>query len=371
MFRLFEMIGISCRSICTSKVFFTLCLSFLLVVSVLYGAFSISHAQMPNRYWVGSAGGNWSDSANWSESANSCGVGGGASVPGTSDIAYFVSNCTNSASMNATIDVAGIDIASGYSGTISPSSSVSITAGTSGFVQAGGTFTSTAGTMVISGTFNRTGGTFNHNSGTVIFKAPIYGGSYNITPGSSLTFNNLIFDQLSGGYYYTDTITITGSFTVAGDLTVRNTNTDYDSYTVTGSGSPTITVSGNLLFPSTAQTNTVSFGGDYMMGGSTVTINLVGNFTMSDSNVTSYANVTFNGTSTQTVTQSAGTVSGGTWTVNKASGNFALGSNAGGSEAFTLTQGTVSTGTYNFSSAAFIQNTGTTFTGGAGTIDTT
>ncbi len=125
-------------------------------------------ASAADRYWVGSPGGNWEDTANWSASANACGASGGASVPGTSDIARFVSNCVSDASVNVNVSVAGISIASGYDGTISQMAGRTVTVGNSGYFQAGGTFAATEN-LAVSGDFARSGGVFLAGAGLVRF----------------------------------------------------------------------------------------------------------------------------------------------------------------------------------------------------------
>ena len=50
------------------------------------------------KYWIGSAGGNFTDNANWSTTSGSaCGANNNTTAPGSSDAAYFGSGCTNNA----------------------------------------------------------------------------------------------------------------------------------------------------------------------------------------------------------------------------------------------------------------------------------
>ena len=74
-----------------------------------------------NSYWVGTAGGDWTDGNNWASTNPASCTGGGAGVPGAGDIAIFDADCDNNATMDANINVLGININSGYTGTISPS----------------------------------------------------------------------------------------------------------------------------------------------------------------------------------------------------------------------------------------------------------
>jgi filamentous hemagglutinin family protein len=251
------------------------------------------------------------------------------------------------------------------------------------FTQSGGTFTAPSDTLSISNTFNRTGGTFTHNSGTVKFLA---NNTYDITTNGA-TFNNLIFDRTSGGV---KTLTLKDNFSIAGNLTVQNTATSND-YSVKGSGTaglPVVTVSGNLSFPSTGQNKDVTFGSS--ASANNFTVNLAGDFSIADSDITVYSNIKFNSAAVnQNITQSAGTISGGTWEIDKGSTQVILQSafNLGGN--LTLTAGTynangqtttitglttVSGGTYQASTATQTFNAGLTvsagtFSGSTGAAD--
>ena len=80
-------------------------------------------------------------------------------MPGSSDIAYFVNNCTNSANVNVTISISGINIATGYTGTISQTAGASVTVGGGHYTQADGTFSATEN-LILNGHFTKTSGTF-------------------------------------------------------------------------------------------------------------------------------------------------------------------------------------------------------------------
>src|SRR3989338_10939407 len=85
--------------------------------------------------WTNGGGdGLWSTCTNWS---GGTGTGG---CPGTADIATFNSTSTANAAIDAAVSVAGISIASTYSGIITQNTGITVTIGSSGFSQAGGTF---------------------------------------------------------------------------------------------------------------------------------------------------------------------------------------------------------------------------------------
>ena len=229
------------------------------------------------------------------------------------------------------------------------------------YTQSGGTFTAPSGTLTVTNTFNISGGTFTHNSGTVKFSSN--GGSYTIT-SNAITFNNVTFDKSSGA---STTITLADSFTVAGTITGQNT--DDSLLTVQGSGTPTITVSGSISFPSTTEAGTITVGST--TASSNFTVNLAVDFTQSDSNVTFRANLTFNGTGAQAITHSAGTIATGTWTVNKSSGTASLASNTTIGGGLTLTAGTLDIAGYNITVTGTFSNNATVALQGGETITLT
>ena len=122
-------------------------------------------SEAANRYWVGSSGGNFSDSANWSASTGGL---GGASVPGSSDTAIFDGGGVNSSTIDITSTIQGLTISAGYTGTITVASGVTFTM-TSAFTQADGTFNSGDTLLDNNGTGATTisGGTFNLQSATL------------------------------------------------------------------------------------------------------------------------------------------------------------------------------------------------------------
>ena len=153
--------------------------------------------------WIASSSGNWSTASNWSLGA----------APTASDTALFSASSTANALIDTGITVGGIDIASGYTGTITQGSGNAITIGTStssyGFSQSTGTFQGSSGNdaITVNGPFSLTGGTFASTAGTLIFQtnAAFSGGTFQngggtaiFDPTSSIpivtgsaTFNNL------------------------------------------------------------------------------------------------------------------------------------------------------------------------------------
>ncbi len=200
--------------------------SILFSILFFYGS-TLSAA---NRYWVATGSSNWNSTSNWSSSS---GGSGGASVPGSSDKAYFNASGNGNCGIDATVDVSGISI-SGYSGTISQNT-YSVTTGSSIFTMSsgtflggtgsinatgqfyltGGSFQSTSGTFTSSvGDYNawrHTGGTFSHNNGSVVFT-----GNNPYLTTASTSFHNVTFN---GGGIAVFMAPTNGSLTSQGTLT--------------------------------------------------------------------------------------------------------------------------------------------------------
>lgn len=291
--------------------------------------------------WTGLAGdNNWSNTGNWSSHV----VPGSSDVPQFNNIYCTGTNCNANVDVNATM--AGISIASGYTGTITQNTGISMSIGSTGWSQAGGTFvggtadititssqfslsggsfTSTTGNLKIlaaSGAgytvFSQTGGTFLPSNGTVYLSIDSAGcvnnTHYVIDVNSTLTLNNL---RYAGGHpsaanlcYWdlgvSDSLTLTGSF---------NTTRDFAAGTIASSG--TINVQGDLTYGTGTNSGT-----------------LVVNMT---------------GTGTQNISQTAGTTTpSGLFTINKASGSVLASSAISLASSLTNTAGTLDTGGHTF-----------------------
>jgi hypothetical protein len=296
-----------------------------LLVVILAG-----EASAASRYWVGSAGGNINDTANWSSSNPTGCSGGGASVPGSNDLAIFDADCDNSPTVNANLNYDGVRIDSGYTGTISQGTR-SITVGVSGWVQNDGTFTGGSaafdanGTIdLVAGSFTATSGTttversliiasavtFAHNSGTITFDGTFGGDTTIDAPGKS--FNKIILNR-SFGNSQNLLLTITANTTVPlGDsptITLANT-TPPKVYNLTnngtiqiGTGTFTNSVEASFLNNGTITTKTSTKAGVGVITNATgSTVQFIGdgdgaadNYTIT-SFATSYHHLTVNST---------------------------------------------------------------------------
>ena len=189
----------------------------------------------------GAGDNNWNTPTNWS----------GGVVPSVSDIAIFNGTYDYPATINISPNVAGIQIAGGYSSTITQQNGTDLTVGASGYSQSSGTFiggdaTSTVdlnGAMVINGgTYIATAGSttlandltisgsalFNRNSGTFTFDTPT---TRTIDVGSAI-FNNVTLNQSGGNFNVSGTMDVDGTFTI---IAVNSIN------------SGTIAVSGDVI----------------------------------------------------------------------------------------------------------------------------
>src|SRR3989344_4153178 len=100
------------------------------VVSLLF--FVSPHSvHAATKYWVGGNGDNVGTNANdWSTTnPASCNDGGGdaGSVPGSADVAIFDADCDSNATIAADWSVSALQIDSGYTGTLTQSSSFTLT----------------------------------------------------------------------------------------------------------------------------------------------------------------------------------------------------------------------------------------------------
>ena len=141
---------------------------------------------MANRYFL-NIGVNWNDLANWSTSS---GGAGGASVPGSGDVAIFDANSGN-CTLNANVNVSGMDIYSSYTNTVTQGAGKTVTTGTADFQLKGGSFiggdsnitcndrfivsatctgfTATSAILKVINAVDIASGKYTHNNGTFFF----------------------------------------------------------------------------------------------------------------------------------------------------------------------------------------------------------
>lgn len=207
---------------------------------------------VPDRYWVGPAGGDTSDAANWSGSENACGVGGGAGVPTVDENAVFTDSCDNNATVDAAFNIGGLQINTGYAGTITPNAVIDVD----------GLFSMAAGTIDFS---------VNNTDMFISENVTIIGGNVIAGTGSLTLDGDLIYSDTSStdfGHVYTGTlghdITLASDF-LASQLTIVSGNQlILDGYDINING--TLTISGTLDAGSGADGDaTLNIAGDWNM----------------------------------------------------------------------------------------------------------
>jgi hypothetical protein len=126
---------------------------------------TLTPAESANQYFVdGGVDNNFSTSGNWASSSG--GAGGSGSVPGTGDVAVYDSNSPN-CTIDDNIEVAGINIESSYTGTVTQGSGKTIEVGTSDFLVSGGAFVGSDEDIDVNGELTLSNCTFSTSSGTL------------------------------------------------------------------------------------------------------------------------------------------------------------------------------------------------------------
>ena len=176
---------------------------------ILMLIFSIS-AFSADRYWISNTATNWNNTANWSTSS---GGPAGTSVPGIYDKAIFDCNGLGNCSIDITVTVEGLDLLSGYSGTIDVNGQIFLATGTTNYMFDNGAITdSGAGSFTINTTGNITfrGTSFEQDitaTGHVRLDGSLFNGNLTITHIGSGSIYSL------GGNTYNGVVNFTASQT--------------------------------------------------------------------------------------------------------------------------------------------------------------
>jgi hypothetical protein len=307
-----------------------------ILLAVFFWLLPAAHAVTSDTWTNGGGDNNWNTAANWSTGA----------VPGARALAIFSASNTANCTINATVNVAGIQIASGYTGTITQNNSETITIGTSNYSQAGGTFAGSSNTgdvIVDNGNFSLTGGTFtNSAAGLTLF-------------GASNTFTTGFNDGKEGGVNFAAaTATIVGSSTFYIAQFGQGLTSPWNSLNFVVATDTTLTVQSSTIIAS--DNAPVQFQG----GG---TIDDQGNLLLLTPNVdvwNSTSSVGFNfvmdGTSTQTISDGGNSIPGNDFFELPA--NFSI----------TKTSGSVSLVGYLAVNGNFTNTNGTTINPGTSTV---
>ncbi len=280
-----------------------------------------------------------------------------------------VSDASDSVVFNAAASLYGLNITSGFSGTVpitdnnyditlngssggfTLDANVSFNkklASTTAFSQSTGTFTAISGTLTIKGDFTKSGGAFEEGTGTVSFNSNNITSNYNVL--STETFYTVIFNSGFTSYGYViasgDTMVVDGSLTFTngyvngpgiidanGAVTVQSTN-DGGNVAITLSGDSDQTysfasapLSGDVTFNkssgSTILENTSSTSrslnlssGSHSTSGLSLAANGTGNITLSGANnptLTNAGSIDFTGSGGGGEIITAGT---GNWSIS-------------------------------------------------------
>lgn len=262
---------------------------------------------------------DWKNPVNW---ASASGGTGGESCPTSTDNAIFDGTYTANCNINGPLNVGGITIASGYTGTITQNGNA-ITVGTSGIRMNNGTFNggsgaitvngpltingasatfkSTSADLTLNGDFTLTAGTFTHNNGRVVVSdnmtwtgsaslydmtvsAPSSTKTISVDAATTVTVNNTFALGGSGALFLNGT----GTIAAKAAITLGNTGMNGGgtaTLLVNGTGAQALTGNstvGQARLPkltidkasgTATITNTLSIGGDftYVKGGVTLT----------------------------------------------------------------------------------------------------
>jgi hypothetical protein len=251
----------------------------------------------------GGSDNNWNTALNWA----------GGVVPTSGDTVVFDGTSTKNCTINVNISIVGITINSGYTGTITQSSGVTITIGSSHWTQNDGTFSGGDSAITINSIFDLNGGTFTSTSATLTNNTTSNTNVFDIATASTFNHNN-------------GTVKFTGSNHFAIDT--HNSSLYNVELNKCGSCSASgkIDVNGDLILASTG-TSSIDI---YLAG------NLSGSATMLHSG--SSGKITFDGTGDQTSTFTGRLPF---VTVNKASGTLTFYNDFAVSKTFTYVAGTV------------------------------
>jgi len=230
---------------------------------------------MANRYWVTGGNGNWSSTTNWSTAS---GGGSGASVPSTSDAAFFdASSGSGTSVLDISPTVQTINF-TGFAGTFNFGSN-NLSLNSTGTIFTGSTSMTVSGTPVVNCT-NATSTARTVSPQTVTEANSI---SFNVTAGtgnftvtSANTVKNLNFTGFTGTW-------LAVSCVLYGDLTVTS--------------SMTMAAGGVVTFSSAAATqkitsNSINFDRAITINGTANTVQLQDNLTTGSTRTVTLTNGT-------------------------------------------------------------------------------
>jgi len=291
-----------------------------------------------SRYWIASSSSNWNNTANWSATS---GGTGGASVPGSSDVANFDANGLGTCVLDMAPTINGLTI-SGYTANID----------LSGFTL---TISGSSALTFSSGTINNTGA-----SASVVLSstgAATFGGT-TVSVNISGTAGSLTF---SGGSTFNGTVTLSAA-NVLLNGTTSSVNTFNGTTTLTKTGTGNDYGTGGNRFNGTTTLKNTATSGTFESANNYYDI-FNGDLTLTCSN---------SGASIPIADVVSGTQFNGNIIVNSSGGDISFGNGGSGStptatlaEGKTITAGTFTSGVLilaNFTQGTVVGGTAQTLT---------
>ncbi|TSC57336.1 MAG: hypothetical protein Greene041619_1208 [Candidatus Peregrinibacteria bacterium Greene0416_19] len=256
-----------------------------------------------DRFWVGQGTdkNRWESTANW---ATTRAGAGGASIPGTSDVAIFDAGGGGvQANIRSNVSVGGLQLNSTWTGSLLQGTG-SITVGSSNFKVGSGRFVGGNAAIMNAGTYTQTGGVV-----TGIMNNFVSSGSVSITKGAASAYST---------FTSTGTIILDGNadqnFTVGATVSKTFKNLTLDNSGAGTSDDIVVNVNGGLFLSGAL---VITLGNLDLTTNSNALV-VDGGITLADaaeatlttnSNVTASGTITVNNAATITVTA-------GTWTLN-------------------------------------------------------
>lgn len=175
--------------------------------------------------WTGATNSLWSVPTNWF----------GGAVPGPANIAYFTGLYNVNCTIDAAVNVKGVNIAA-YTGIITQANTILL--GTSGWIQSGGTFNGATQTIDNFGDLLQTLGAFSPSTGLYTFKGATNNG---ISLTGTYINGSIVVDKSNGLLKEVKALVITNNLSVIAGVFCTNT------FNLTISGNLTITSPGTLV----------------------------------------------------------------------------------------------------------------------------
>ncbi|MEO9966856.1 MAG: T9SS type A sorting domain-containing protein [Reichenbachiella sp.] len=169
-----------------------------IITAIFFTLLTCNESYAADRYWIAGTSANWNNTDNWSTTS---GGSSGASIPGSSDLVYFDVNGLGNCSIDAVVNIDGLNIDAAYTGNITQSLGNSITVGANHWIQSGGIFMAETTLITVNGNLTLDNATLTHsdNSSTEIYKLNLtVTGNLTLSNGATMDVNELGYDEENG-----------------------------------------------------------------------------------------------------------------------------------------------------------------------------